>query len=116
MRSGAWPLALDKPGQRRTGTLAGSETVLGIHDEWRNTTLGLGAAGLTPGVHHYGSRRIDAEIGYGAKAWEDRGGPSRAVGTARDASATDVLTFEMHGLTNEDLASLQKVLQYWPWS
>lgn len=116
MRSGAWPLALDKPGQRRTGTLAGSETVLGSTTSGVTRLWALGAAGLTPGVHHYGSRRIDAEIGYGAKAWENRGGPSRAVGTARDASATDVLTFEMHGLTNEDLASLRKVLQYWPWS
>lgn len=30
------------------------------------------AAGLNPGGYGYGSRRIDAEIGYGVGAWDDR--------------------------------------------
>ena len=52
---------------------------LGIRPSWGSTASGVtrlwaqGAAGLNPGGYGYGSRRIDAEVGYGVKAWEDRG-------------------------------------------
>lgn len=52
---------------------------LGVRPSWGSTASSVtrlwaqGAAGLTPGGYGYGSRRIDAEVGYGVKAWEGRG-------------------------------------------
>ncbi len=51
---------------------------LGVRPSWGSAASGVtrlwaqGAAGLTPGGYGYGSRRIDAEVGYGVKAWEGR--------------------------------------------
>ena len=52
---------------------------LGVRPSWGSTASDVtrlwaqGAAGLTAGGHDYGSRRLDAEIGYGVRAWGDRG-------------------------------------------
>lgn len=51
---------------------------LGVRPSWGSTASGAarlwaqGAAGLTSGGYDDGSRRVDAEVGYGIKAWEDR--------------------------------------------
>ena len=51
---------------------------LGVRPSWGSTASGAarlwaqGAAGLTGGGYDYGSRRIDAEVGYGINAWKDR--------------------------------------------
>lgn len=52
---------------------------LGVRPSWGSTASGVarlwaqGAAGLTAGSHDYGSRRIDAEVGYGIQALQGRG-------------------------------------------
>ncbi|MYG81604.1 MAG: hypothetical protein F4187_07505, partial [Gemmatimonadetes bacterium] len=52
---------------------------LGVRPSWGSTASDVtrlwaqGAAGLTAGGHDYGSRRLDAEIGYGVRAWGARG-------------------------------------------
>ncbi len=52
---------------------------LGVRPSWGSTASNVarlwaqGAAGLNPGGYGYGSRRIDAEFGYGVMAWEGRG-------------------------------------------
>ena len=52
---------------------------LGVRPSWGSTASSAtrlwaqGAAGLNPGGYGHGSRRIDAEIGYGVGAWDDRG-------------------------------------------
>ncbi len=52
---------------------------LGVRPSWGSAASGAarlwaqGAAGLTAGAYDYGSRRIDAELGYGIRAMEGRG-------------------------------------------
>ncbi|MDE2804028.1 MAG: cache domain-containing protein [Gemmatimonadota bacterium] len=52
---------------------------LGVRPSWGSTASGVarlwaqGAAGLTQGGYGYGSRRVDAEVGYGFQALEGRG-------------------------------------------
>ncbi len=52
---------------------------LGVRPSWGSAASGIarlwaqGAAGLTADGYGYGSRRVDAEVGYGIRVWEDRG-------------------------------------------
>ena len=58
---------------------SGQGLSIGVRPSWGSTASDVtrlwaqGAAGLTAGGHDYGSRRLDAEIGYGVRAWDDRG-------------------------------------------